>query len=154
MGREIHGGWSKTPISPPSKHQQHLSVSLYRVVVGGTSVRRAPSTSLPSFSQRRRSSALIPPQVYVGETLHVEGDAGSLVTYFQVRVVTQSLRPPWRIRSQTRRQCSVAFPVCSTGGAKNHSVRSSQKVCTTQVNDSDLDLIIFQSEVWSQEVQI
>lgn len=52
----------------PSKHRQHLSHSLHPLMArggGDTFEERTPSTSLP---RRRRSSALIPPQVYVGDT--------------------------------------------------------------------------------------
>ena len=66
LGRGIHGGWRRHPSSPfkaPTTPQPLPPLCSGR----GTALRRAPSTSLSSFSLRRRSSALIPPQVYVGE---------------------------------------------------------------------------------------
>lgn len=74
----------------PSKHQQHLSLSLHPVVTrGDTFEERAPSTSLPSFSQRRRSSALVPPQVYVGKRHNMSKENPEVRwPIFQVSVAT------------------------------------------------------------------
>lgn len=61
LGRGIHGGWRRQTSRP-----------LQSTNLRGTPLRRAPSTTLPSLSQRRGSSALIPPQVYVEETLNTQ----------------------------------------------------------------------------------
>lgn len=123
LGRGIHGGWRRHPSRP--LQSTNLSLSLHR---GGHLLRRAPSTSLPSFSRRRRrSSALMPPRVYVGET---HKRACAQTTCFQAGAATQSQRRPRRIGSQTRRRCFVASPVSSTVGAQSLRARSHQKGCT------------------------
>lgn len=55
--------WAEKTHYTPSKHQHLCPYPAWPTEAEGRSLRRAPSTSLPCFSQRRRSSALIPPQV-------------------------------------------------------------------------------------------
>lgn len=111
-----------TPFSPPSKHQQHLSLSLHPAG-GGTPLRRAPSTSLPQFLTKKEEFSTYPSSgLCWRETLH--GQGCSRATYFQVGAATRSRCSPPRIRSKIRKRCFVASPVCSTDGAKCHSVIS------------------------------
>lgn len=86
LRRGIHGGWRQHPSRPPlppfKAPTTTSALSLHPAMAGAGAplrrapLRRAPSMSLPSFSRRRRSSALIPPQAYVG------GEAYGRATYF------------------------------------------------------------------------
>lgn len=126
LGRGIHGGWRRRPSRPLSKHQQHLSLSLHPAVAGGHLLSRAPSTSLPQFLTKKEEFSTYPSSgLCWRDTQHVEEEACTRATYFQVSVATQC--PPWRIGSQTRIRCFVASPVRSAVGAKSLSARSSQK---------------------------
>lgn len=70
----------------------------------------------------------------------VEGEACGRATYFQVSVATKTQCFPLRIRSQTRKRCFVACPVCQM--EQSISARSSRKRLHIQVIDSKLDLIL------------
>lgn len=121
----------KTPISPlqSTDNTSASPCTLWWRGGGDTFEERTPSTSLPSFSRRRRSSALIPPQVYVGDTTCrrriprsgdlFSGQCGNTVAVSSVED---------RITDQ--RTAFVASPVCSTVGAKSLSALSSHKGCT------------------------
>lgn len=125
LGRGIHGGWRghPSPFKAPTTPQPLPPPSGGR----GTPLSRAPSTSLPQFLTKKEEFSTYPSSgLCWRDTQHVEGEACTRATYFQVSVATQSQCPPWRIRSQTRRQCFVASPV----GAQSLSARSSQKGCS------------------------
>ncbi|CAB1445607.1 unnamed protein product [Pleuronectes platessa] len=99
LGRGIHLRAEMTPSLAPSKHRKHLSPSLHSAVAeGGGTFEESTFHFTPSSLAGRRSSALIPPQVYVGETHNMSKEkpaAGRPI--FQVRAATQSQCPPWRI---------------------------------------------------------
>lgn len=132
LGRGIHGGWRRHPSRPfkaPTTPQPLPAPCGGARGGGDTFEERTPSTSLPCFSRRRRSSALIPPQVYVGDTTCrrrilrsgdlFSGQHGNTVAVSSVED---------RITDQ--KTAFVASPVCSTVGAECLSARSSHKGCT------------------------
>lgn len=143
FGEGIHGGeWEALS---PLQNTDNTSASPSTLWGWGTPLtkRRAPSTSLPNLSLRRRSKALtaLPPQVCVGETHYeYQGTARGWVTYFQVQVWPNSQYPPWRMEPQTRRWCFVASLVCFTVGSMRPTAPAIPERQHTQVIDSELDL--------------
>lgn len=147
LGREISWRVEKTPISPPSKHQQHLSLPLHFVVAGGHLLRRALSTSLPQLLTKKEFSTYPSSGLCWRETHNTQKENPAV--WCQVGVATQSQCSPWRMGSQTRRRCFVASPVCSTVRAESLCTRSSQKGCPPK--SLILSWSYFQLEFWSQE---
>lgn len=120
----------KTPISPLQSTDNTSASPSTPVMAGGGDTFWGESTFhfTPQFLTKKEEFSTYPSSgLCWRDTQHVEGESCGQATYFQVRVATQAQFPPWRIGSETRRQCSVASLVCSTVRAKSLSARSSQK---------------------------
>lgn len=146
-GEDFMQGGEDTHLAP-SKHRQHLSLSLHPCDGGGGEgtpfEERAPSTSLPSFSRRRRSSALIPPQVYVGET-HNTSKESPAVRWPIFRSKWPHSRSFLRGGSDQRPEDGALLHLWSAPQSELRVLVPAhlRKRLHTQVIDSELDLIIF-----------
>lgn len=95
-----------TPISPPSKHQQHLSLFLHPMMAGGGDTFEESTFHVtPQFLTQKEEFSTYPSSgLCWRDTQHVEGEACGWATYFQVSVATPLQCPPWRIGSQAKKR--------------------------------------------------
>lgn len=126
LGRAVLGRVETTPFSP-LQSTNNTSACPSTLRWHGDTFEESTFHVTPQFLTKKEEFSTYPSSGFCWkDTQHIEGGTCSLPTYFQV---TCGLTV-FSTEDQTRNRCFVASPVCSTGGAKCHSARSSRKGCT------------------------